>query len=531
MQSLVKPVLLSAISLAVLSGCRSLSPPLENPMLTDYQAPSWPGMDRAFGTTSLTASRRMVLFKLQNLDYQKICAEPPPSVGEQVSSVIQAAFEASAKKESETVASANAMSTLAHNLSTSLIKLDKPKGIQYEQDMLYSLCQLNMNNALSDAQVAQFYQMIMARSERILVHELDAKKAPSLDFMEGDVTVTTQRILGEKSPLELLLTHATPFSAYYSAKVVVREIPDGDLSRNTGDWKELGDAKPDGNNVISLPFQIGTTGINKDQATVLQAGIKIRKTQDGPDAIYPANSLSVFYGGESGNTTPILANDKLPLTADGTTLNLKLPKFHQHAYGNLVAVLGLTATSTLADGTKLTWVTKPITPATDDNTLEWNLRLPDEKALEKLNLARKAKSVPIDLTLTRSTPGLIPPLLPNTVAWAQYPAKPVSSVKCTFTDLGAVRVAWGKGSEEASELFGAASKYIIKYWQREKPTEPTATEYEAAKLQETVVDISKDAWLAAKSYVVRVIAVNDNGEANKGKEDSCEFDYPAAQQK
>lgn len=518
MQSLVKPVLLSVISLAVLSGCRSLTPPLENPMLVDYQAASAPGTERDFGTTALTASRRMVLFKLKDHDFQKICAEPPPSVGEQVTSAFQAALSAEATKDAEKP-TAEAKVNLARSLATSLTRLEKPKGIQYEQDLLYSLCQLHMNNALHADQVAQFYQMIAARAERLLLEEIRADRGKEATLNEGDL-ITSRRVLKAGAPLEMTLADNPLFDAYHSAQVIVRQVTPkaSRIEFETGDWKVLATVTPDRAGKISLPFEPDKTGVAKDQATLLQAGIRLQRKQGFP-VDYQSSGHFVYYGGDSGQAKVELKPADKPLGPDGVQLAVQLPKLFQYAYPGLLADMALKATSLLGD-TPVQFKAKALESETEAGKLLWQLRLEDEALRNKLAEARKKAAVPLELSLIRPAQADAPTLA--TLHFSLLPkAKPVSGTHCERqTTNGNVLVTWAKPE-------GSVTQYLVKRWLNTAPTEIENTKtYAANSLQQTRFDIPAGELKTGTSYGLRVKAVNDYGEAEDSAAEVCNFDIP-----
>lgn len=516
--------LLPALVLATaLPGCSWLTPRETNPLLTDYQSENFFSPKRDFGTSATTASRRMVMFKLKDRAFQKICAEPPPSVGEQFSRSIQAAVEASAKRETEKTGSADVVATLASNLSTQLTKLDKPKGVQYEQDMLFSLCQLHMNGALSNDDVSRFYQMVSARAERILLQEAASQKAQPNTIGEGDLVTRTQHILKDKESLELVLANTAAFDAYYSAKVEVRTAGEG--STKAGKWKELGEAKADDANVVSIPFDIAKAGVASDQASLLQAGIKMQKAQDKTVTEHIADGLFVYYGGNSGNAMLTLANSDQPLVEKGVKVSLKLPKYHKEAYGDLSPALRLIATSSLDKDTKLTYQIQPSISAksADSDTLEWTLSLPNEADRVKLTEIRKKKEIPVNLVITHGNAGQLPPIPGEEPRWTRLTPPPVTGVQCTpyNPNTRSVTVTW-----QSSQ---GASKYIIQYWPNENPTEIKEDTYSIEQLPSLKIDLPTDALIPAKNYGLRVKAVNEHGNAPNDKSELCgTIEVPAA---
>lgn len=90
------------VGTALLFGCSTAQ-------INDYQRQGFWKTERAFGTSSLTASRRMVIFKLNDGDKNetkgnprsplRICAEPPPTVGKELSKALSQALSASVDSE------------------------------------------------------------------------------------------------------------------------------------------------------------------------------------------------------------------------------------------------------------------------------------------------------------------------------------------------------------------------------------------------------------------------------------------------
>lgn len=506
-----------AIVTIMLGGCSSLTPRISNPMLTDYQAASWLGPERDFGTTALTATHRMVLFKLKNLDYQKVCAEPPPPVGEQFSKAINAALEASASRKEGGIDTADLVAKLASSLSTTLIKLEKPKGIQYEQDLLYFLCQLHMNNALQADQVAQFYQMVSARAENLLMAEIGAEKNKEVTLSDGDLT-TSSRVLKESEPLEMVLTKTGLFDAYHSADVIVREITARQPKIVSGEWKVLGEASPDEDGKISLNFDSAKVGITGDRAALLQAGIRIQRRKGSPvDAA--SSGFFVYYKGQPGQATVVLKPADKPLGEDGVQLAIQLPALFQDAYPGLLADMELKATSLLS-GDQIRYTAKRLESDTASGQLLWQLRLDDAAVRDKLGEARKTAAVPLDLSLVRPAQASAPKLPSVQLEFLQK-AKSVTGLSCALQqESGNVIVNW-------TQPAGSVTQYIIKRWLN---VEPSVVEnirtYAANALQQSRFDLPASELQPGKAYGLRVKAVNEYGEADDNASEVCNFNTP-----
>ncbi|MCB1736218.1 MAG: fibronectin type III domain-containing protein [Gammaproteobacteria bacterium] len=285
-----------------LSGCSLVTPPLEQPNISDYQNGNFL-QERDFGTGSLTASRRMVMFKLSNKAHLRVCAEPSPAVGEELSRAFQLAAEATLKK-TETEKQASAQASLLSSLSTSLIKLEKAKGIQYEQDLLYALCQMHMNGAVTEHEARAIFDDIAVRAERILIAEIGTSSNSGREAASGGGITNDSPILTDGGLAKLTLSDPSLLGAYREINMVARTT-DG---AGTQAWKDMGVPSISKQaNSVSAAWDATKAGANDANARLVQLGVRIKATDNAEPIVHIAETSSVYYPPDSGSAKPTLS--------------------------------------------------------------------------------------------------------------------------------------------------------------------------------------------------------------------------------
>lgn len=306
-------------------GCTLFTTPRENPLITDYQRESFWSGGRTYGSSSLTAVRRMILFKLKKDDYTRICAEPPPAVGEELSKALQFAISANVKLVED---SGDGSASLATTLNSTLKQLQKSKGIQYEQDQLYWLCQMHMNNAMTNDQLFMAFQEVAAKSERILLAEL----ANDQNIITGNETiaVSLSRRIQNSGILRMKLNDDRKLLNYAKMNLVFREYIPSQTS-NEG-WKEFPKYNVD-SNVYSAPLTPDL--LTTDHPELLEMGLAINPTPEAKPIYYPAAGKIVYYQSDDAAKATVqpIGYDKVIIDKD-LIASIKLPKYLSLAYPN-----------------------------------------------------------------------------------------------------------------------------------------------------------------------------------------------------
>ena len=120
-----------------------------NPVIQDYAPASSSlfDLDRGPNMFATTASRRLVVRIRQPDGTYRLCAEPPPDVGESFSSAIAAGFQAAAK--SGTPVTGELAAQYGRAVATQIAPLlYRTQGLQLYRDSLYRLCIDRMNGAV-----------------------------------------------------------------------------------------------------------------------------------------------------------------------------------------------------------------------------------------------------------------------------------------------------------------------------------------------------------------------------------------------
>jgi hypothetical protein len=235
-------VILSALILTACSSSSRINPVVEDKI----QAGAWwrGGSKTVFGTTALDASRRMIIYKLlddNRKPVSRVCAEPPPDVGEEVRSALEAAINASIENDKVTQKFA-IESAIKKELATKLKNISRPAGIQFERDMIASLCQMYLNEAIDAPQTRIFFNKVIDKSSDILLAEINASKFLQAALLEKEkkkgktLTLTLNgfdkgNFIHKNKPLKVN-GEGDILAAYNQAKIKVR-LKTADPIRNS----------------------------------------------------------------------------------------------------------------------------------------------------------------------------------------------------------------------------------------------------------------------------------------------------------
>lgn len=122
-----------------LSGCTVLTPPRENPFLSQtFKAK--PDEESSFGMAATDANRRVAIL---NIISGQICVEPPPEAANTISEAFSALFEADVKDKG------NLASSLSQSISQNISQLyRRTQTVQLYRDAVFSLCQSAINGSI-----------------------------------------------------------------------------------------------------------------------------------------------------------------------------------------------------------------------------------------------------------------------------------------------------------------------------------------------------------------------------------------------
>jgi hypothetical protein len=302
--------------MVLLHGCSTAQ-------VNDYQRQGFWDKERAFGTSSLTASRRMVIFKLNPKNQLRVCAEPPPTVGEELSKALSQALSANVDSNNKTV---GVTESFANSLKTGLKQLEKAKAIQFEQDLLFFICQMYMNEAMDKHQANDMILDVAQRAERLLMAEIvnEKEKAPDTEI------ITASHCITEIKPLKLKVSKGTFSDAYSTLAVVVRKVERP--PRKDQVWSDVkgGELVVYEGGVITVTWP-SNAGFNSGD--VLEAAIAVEARPKAQKVYYPATGHFVFYGKDLDKAKVDFSNEDCP-----STLNLTLPKNVSVAFPNFPSV-------------------------------------------------------------------------------------------------------------------------------------------------------------------------------------------------
>ena len=164
------------IILALLSsGCTSMFKVIiDDPVRATNISKDKDGRD-AVATISLDASRRNVIVRLtESGNSGKFCAEPPPDTASAIESILEATAKASAES-GDKKAEVNATGKDAYK-SNVVVIAKRTELLDIYRTGTYSLCQYNINGAISDAELVNLFKML---TEKVLsrVPEQKAEEA------------------------------------------------------------------------------------------------------------------------------------------------------------------------------------------------------------------------------------------------------------------------------------------------------------------------------------------------------------------
>lgn len=457
--------------LSLLAGCSVFTPPLKRPNVTDYQNGNFQ-QGRDFGTSSLTASRRMVMFKLQNKGYLRVCAEPPPAVGEQLSSAFQLAAEAALKKTATEKDASAQLSTLS-TLSTSLVKLEKAKGIQYEQDLLYALCQMYMNGAVNKHETLALFRDITERAEGILLAEIAAEQGPGKQAGPSGISNRTPR-LDDKSKVALQFSDPAALNAYHTIEVIARGT-DGIASGSA--WQSLGSptvSKSDG--MVTIAWNASTVKLSGKKPEAVELAVRITPTANGEALIYPAAEKSVYYPGNAAATAKLSPAKAAFFDNRQLELSLTMPAHFEIGYPKFD--VGKTLIQAVMRNhvndvvTRQTFAANPAHAATGEYL--WVAQLPPSVAKE-IDEARGVGNVRVKLSFSDPGPAIGEVTLDQWTAPADIAQvnKPIRS-----NEGKTVVITWKPGSGENENITYEVSMYLSNGAVHAPPTITRATEYQ-----------------------------------------------------
>ena len=213
--------LLIVFTMFTLSACSWFTPPLEKPVIQKQitkGALLRPG-DSALGTLSLTAERRAVFLNFQS---NRFCAEPPPDVAQTIISKLEAML----TKEK---------ASLSKEISTDIVSLlARPVGIQFERDLLNSLCILYANYAIDGTEVQMRFDRIMELSASLLEKEIVSKtasqiKAPAPSAVSSSLALMSLQ-LWEGQTLKVKVKDPNVIAAYSDIALALRLVPRGTIT-------------------------------------------------------------------------------------------------------------------------------------------------------------------------------------------------------------------------------------------------------------------------------------------------------------
>lgn len=161
-------VVVSAIAACPLSGCanRYFADRSTNPVIEDYINHGDDGA--GLGVMSTTASRRNVYIQLKPEGaIGKICAEPPPDVGE-----------AFAKSFAASVETGEIKGGLASSAATSIAPLlYRSQGLQLYRDSVSHLCFMYMNGVIKEAEFFAEEKAARQQADGLIRYEIEKKPA------------------------------------------------------------------------------------------------------------------------------------------------------------------------------------------------------------------------------------------------------------------------------------------------------------------------------------------------------------------
>ena len=177
----MKRVIVLSVAISLLQGCALLASPKEQPVIEDSVGNRITDFSRnKIGTLATTPERRVVVIKMPD---NKFCAEPSPDVAESLFSTFKVIAEA--KPEASP---ATAKIDAEKNLTTAANRLFvRSQGVQLFRDGLYSLCQANLNGAISDAQYKDMFERILTMAGKLIAVEIPSIHATQTEDVKSSV--------------------------------------------------------------------------------------------------------------------------------------------------------------------------------------------------------------------------------------------------------------------------------------------------------------------------------------------------------
>lgn len=198
MRSVRGTLALASIIAVVVSGCKHLTPPIEQPVIEDHSG--------ALGTFATVAERRMVITKR---DFggngpegfeSKFCAEPPPDATQSIASSLSAALRADAAQDKS---KRSVSAEMARELATTTKSLfERSQGVQIFRDGVYTLCQAHLNHAMDEYDYNWHFSELLAASVALIKLELimpdntDVAKARSAADLAEDAAGRVEEAAG-----------------------------------------------------------------------------------------------------------------------------------------------------------------------------------------------------------------------------------------------------------------------------------------------------------------------------------------------
>jgi hypothetical protein len=153
-----------AVSAALLSGCASYFTP--RPPVLEDKVGRWGS--ETVGTLSTAPDYRVVYVRLK--DNAKLCAEPSADVAAQVASTIAGALKGP-------LGGSEGAAQLSASISTAMKQLfRRSQGVQFFRDGSFALCNLYLNQGISEAAYAQELMAL-----RVAAFELIKLEIPLMD--------------------------------------------------------------------------------------------------------------------------------------------------------------------------------------------------------------------------------------------------------------------------------------------------------------------------------------------------------------
>jgi hypothetical protein len=159
----------------VLSGCQHLDPSETHPVLSKTFGPN--KKDDVGEAIAITSNRRIVIVMVkpeksngESGEWGKFCAEPPPDTVTNLFTMFKAYFDSSSYNDPKTKAE---IINTYNQLATAIFR--RSQGVQYLRDSLYNLCQLYVNSALKDDEVAAIFSEIIQKASGLIDTELKTK--------------------------------------------------------------------------------------------------------------------------------------------------------------------------------------------------------------------------------------------------------------------------------------------------------------------------------------------------------------------